>query len=68
MAKLSYRQIDWLRRLAKEPWVGSNTNSTMEALERRGLVDGVYNHSRTFCLTWTITAAGRAHLEGLKNG
>lgn len=66
-AKLAYRQRHQLDTLAKDPdgkgYYGSCTNSTMRALERRGLVEvqwtevpgTPYRSER-----WVITDAGKA--------
>jgi DNA-binding MarR family transcriptional regulator len=61
--KLSTAQFRALQRCKSEPWSGSNTNATMIALEKRGLVTGEPHPRMTLCLMWTITDAGREWLE-----
>ncbi|WOE81559.1 hypothetical protein RZO07_10130 [Pseudomonas protegens] len=78
MSKLSYRMHDTLRGLHKRPdcYYGSCTNSTMNALKRRGLVDmewsevpdSIYRREK-----WVITPEGVAALnskatEGASHG
>lgn len=68
MSKLSYRMQDTLRDLHRRPdgYYGSCTNSTMNALKKRGLVDiewsevpgSIYRREK-----WVITPAGTAALE-----
>jgi hypothetical protein len=64
-AKLSYRQVSELDSLAKNPtsYFGSCTNSTMNALKKRGLVDIEWSEipgSPYRKEKWVITVAGRA--------
>lgn len=68
MSKLSYRMQDKLRDLHKRPsgYYGSCTNSTMNALKKRGLVDiewsevpgSIYRREK-----WVITPEGVAALN-----
>lgn len=65
---LSYRQLDTLCKLGRKPdgYYGSCTNSTMNSLKRRGLVDiewtaipgSIYRSEK-----WVITPAGTAFLS-----
>lgn len=62
--KLSMAQRYALKRCEHSPWSGSNTNATMRALERRGLVTGERHPRMSLSLMWTITYAGLDALKG----
>ena len=64
--KLSYRQRETLREIKRagaEGVIRGNTNSTMNALEDRGLVQGVYLNDHTYRCRWKLTSEGLAVLD-----
>lgn len=63
MSKISYRMLNVLKDVRAAGPAGkrvSNTNATLTALERRGLVEGCYSAeaSKRLCFDWKITAKG----------
>lgn len=64
-SRLSYRQrhVLWEIKATKgEGLVAGNTNATLCALERRGLVKSTYLNDHTFRCNWKLTPTGVAAL------